>query len=163
LFDTLVGLFDRAATPASELIPELAATPTVQVTSADNPAPILLAEDNPINRKLALNQLRKLGYAVEIAENGQIAVDKALAHYYPLILMDIQMPIMDGIEATQRIRAAQASDGPRSVIVAMTANAMKGDRERFLAEGMDDYQSKPYGLEQLRELLRRWLEKPAAD
>ena len=64
--------------------------------------------------------------------------------YYPLILMDIQMPVMDGIEAMQRIRAAQATSDRRSVIVAVTANAMEGDQERFLAEGMDDYQSKPY-------------------
>jgi signal transduction histidine kinase/CheY-like chemotaxis protein len=163
LFDTLAGLFDQTAVRASEPALEPAATSITPVASTENPAPILLAEDNPINRKLALNQLRKLGYTTEVAENGQIAVDKALARYYPLILMDIQMPIMDGIEAMQRIRAAQAGDGPRSVIIAVTANAMEGDRERLLAEGMDDYQSKPYGLEQLRELLRRWLEKSPAD
>ncbi|MCC6135849.1 MAG: response regulator [Gammaproteobacteria bacterium] len=71
------------------------------------------------------------------------------------------MPVIDGIEAMRQIRAGQTNREQRSVIVAVTANAMEGDREQLLAEGMDDYQSKPYGLEQLRELLRRWLEKPA--
>jgi CheY-like chemotaxis protein len=111
---------------------------------------------------VAVNQLRKLGYTAEVAEDGQIAVEKALARHYPLILMDVQMPVMDGIEATRRIRAAQAGGGERSVIVAVTANAMEGDRERLLAAGMDDYQSKSYGLEHLRALLREWLGEPPA-
>lgn len=163
LFDMLVGLFDRTTSPGHELAPELEAPPAVPAALADDhPALILLVEDNPINRKLALNQLRKLGYAADVAENGQIAVEKALARYYPLILMDIQMPVMDGIEAMRRIREAQADREQRSVIIAVTANAMEGDRELLLAEGMDDYRSKPYGLEQLGELLRRWPEKPAA-
>lgn len=123
---------------------------------------ILLAEDNPINRMLALSQLRKLGYAVDVAEDGRAAVEKALARHYRLILMDAQMPVMDGVEATRRIRAAQAGGGERSVIVAVTANAMEGDRERLLAEGMDDYQSKPYGLEHPRALLDKWLGEPPA-
>jgi len=126
-------------------------------------APILLAEDNPVNRKLVLGQLRKLGYSAEVAENGQVAVDRMRERFYPLVLMDVQMPVMDGLEATRRIREDQAAKGgPRSVIVAVTANAMEGDRERFLASGMDDYQSKPYRLEDLGALLRRWLETPAA-
>ena len=159
LFDLLAGLFERPAPPVAELTADPAAVTVdpVVATAASQP-PILLAEDNPINRKLALGQLRKLGYAAEVAENGQIAVDKVLKHYYPLILMDIQMPVMDGIEAMQLMRAAQATRDRRSVIVAVTANAMEGDRERFLAEGMDDYQSKPYGLDQLRGLLHKWLE-----
>ena len=168
LFDTLAELMDRAAASTTEPEPKpksvvepVAATVVDQTITAASQSLILLAEDNPINRKLALGQLRKLGYTAEVAENGQIAVDKALAHYYPLILMDIQMPVMDGITAMQRIRAAQAASERRSAIVAVTANAMEGDRERFLAEGMDDYQSKPYGIEQLRGLLHKWLENPA--
>ena len=169
LFDTLAELMDRAAASTTEPEPKpksvvepVAATVVDQTITAASQSLILLAEDNPINRKLALGQLRKLGYTAEVAENGQIAVDKALAHYYPLILMDIQMPVMDGITAMQRIRAAQAASERRSAIVAVTANAMEGDRERFLAEGMDDYQSKPYGIEQLRGLLHKWLENPAS-
>ncbi len=162
LFDLLVGLFDRAAAPSAVLLEPAAATGIGSTGDAGSAALILLVEDNLVNQKLALNQLRKLGYAAEVAENGQIAVEKVLARYYPLILMDVQMPVMDGIEATRRIRAAQAGGGKQSAIVAMTANAMEGDRERFLAEGMDDYQSKPYGLEHLRALLRKWLEEPPA-
>ena len=118
---------------------------------------ILLVEDNAVNQKVALSQLRKLGYSAEVAEDGRAAVGKALSQYYKLILMDIQMPIMDGIEATRLIRDAQAKRGERSTIVAVTANAMEGDRERFLAEGMDDYQSKPYRMAELKVLLQRWL------
>jgi CheY-like chemotaxis protein len=161
LFDMLVGLFDGAAPPAAP--PESADAAVAEPAPGAGSAPlILLAEDNPINRMLALNQLRKLGYAVDVAEDGQAAVEKALARYYRLILMDVQMPVMDGIEATRRIRAAQAGGGERSVIVAVTANAMEGDREQLLAEGMDDYQSKPYGLEHLRALLDKWLGEPPA-
>ncbi len=160
LFDLLVKLSDRV--PAPGVAPPEKPAAAVEPVSIASGSMILLAEDNPINQKLALNQLRKLGYTAEIAENGQIAVEKALAQHYPLILMDVQMPVMDGIEATRRIRAAQANSGRRSVIVAMTANAMEGDRESFLAEGMDDYQSKPYGLEHLRALLRKWLGEPPA-
>lgn len=161
LFDLLIKLSDRV--PVSGSAPPK--TPTdaaAEPVSTTGGSMILLAEDNPINQKLALNQLRKLGYTAEVAENGQAAVEKALAHYYPLILMDVQMPVMDGIEATRHIRAAQAKSDRRSTIVAMTANAMEGDRESFLAEGMDDYQSKPYGLEHLRALLRKWLGEPPA-
>jgi CheY-like chemotaxis protein len=161
LFDMLVGLFDGAAPPDAP--PEPADAAVAEPAPGAGSAPlILLAEDNPINRMLALNQLRKLGYAVDVAEDGRAAVEKALARYYRLILMDVQMPVMDGIEATRRIRAAQAGGGERSVIVAVTANAMEGDREQLLAEGMDDYQSKPYGLEHLRALLDKWLGEPPA-
>jgi signal transduction histidine kinase/CheY-like chemotaxis protein len=162
LFDVLVGLFDQPAAPAKSSAVESAEG---QVSTLENESLILLAEDNVINRKLAINQLSKLGYTAEVAENGRIAVEKALARYYRLILMDVQMPEMDGIEAMQRIRELQAKRGERSVIIAVTANAMVGDRERLLAEGMDDYQSKPYGIEQLRALLVKWLgesgQKPA--
>ncbi len=156
LFNVLVELFDRPTKPAHS-VPEATEPVAEPAATADNDTVILLAEDNAINRKLAVNQLRKLGYAVEVAENGQIAVEMALARYYPLILMDVQMPVMDGIEATQRIRDAQANRAERSVIIAVTANAMTGDRERLLEAGMDDYQSKPYGIEQLRALLVKWL------
>lgn len=161
LFELLIGLSDRVAVAGAA--PARPTDTGSEPVSDPGVGPlILLAEDNHINQKLALNQLRKLGYTAEVAEDGQAAVEKALAHYYPLILMDVQMPVMDGLEATERIRAAQARKGRRSVIVAMTANAMEGDRETFLAAGMDDYQSKPYGLEHLRALLRKWLGEPQA-
>ena len=174
LFDALVGLLDPPPAVVAEpsatgvkAVPVIAEPSAAGVKAvpvdAEPSAPILLAEDNPVNRKLVLGQLRKLGYSAEVAENGQVAVDRMQEHFYPLVLMDVQMPVMDGMEATRQIRAAQAAvGGPRSVIVAVTANAMEGDRERFLASGMDDYLSKPYRLEDLRDLLRRWLETPAA-
>ncbi|WP_428263109.1 ATP-binding protein [Haliangium sp.] len=121
---------------------------------------ILLAEDNDTNRKVALNRLRRMGYRVDVAENGRVAVDMALTGHYELILMDIQMPVLDGLEATRTIRAAEAERGHRSAIVAVTANAMEGDRERFLAEGLDDYLSKPYDPTALDELVRRWAAAP---
>ena len=118
---------------------------------------ILLAEDNEVNQKVAMHRLRKLGFAADVAENGRDAVDKALSHFYDLILMDIQMPVMDGIEAMREIRSGQAEGEHHSTIVAVTANAMSGDRERFIDMGMDDYISKPYQLGELRILVGRWL------
>ena len=115
---------------------------------------ILLAEDNRINQMVSLNFLQKLGYNANLAING-LEVLKALDEApYDLILMDCQMPEMDGYEATRQIRAGQWQQ-PR--IVAMTANAMQGDDELCLAAGMDDYMSKPVRIEKLREIIERWL------
>jgi CheY-like chemotaxis protein len=116
----------------------------------------LLVEDNPVNQRVALAVLGKLGYQAELAANGAEAVTAVAARTYDLILMDCQMPVMDGFEATRRIREAQA--GTRRVpILAMTANAMQGDRERCLQAGMDDYIPKPVTLDALRIALSRWL------
>jgi CheY-like chemotaxis protein len=116
---------------------------------------ILLAEDNPTNRKVAMLQLEKLGWRVEVVENGRLAVEAYLArpHAYRLILMDVQMPEMDGYAATRAIRKAELTSGRHIQIVAMTANAMQGDREVCLAAGMDDYISKPVTLEPLAKML----------
>ncbi len=134
--------------------------------SSANSTRILLAEDNEVNQKVAVSRLRKLGHRVDVVDNGQGAVECALKGCYDLILMDIQMPVMDGVDATRRIREAQRDKSHRSHIVAVTANAMPGDRERFIDAGMDDYLSKPYRLEQLQAVLERWLpaerEKDAA-
>ena len=111
---------------------------------------ILLAEDNPINQRLALALLEKRGHRVVIANNGQEAVDAVAGSAFDVVLMDMQMPLMDGIEATQRIRQREQENGSRRLpIVAMTANAMQGDRERCLAAGMDGYVSKPVKPEEL--------------
>ena len=107
---------------------------------------ILLAEDNRMNQKVAVNMLEKLGHKVTIAENGEVAVALFQQNAFHLILMDGQMPVMDGLEATRAIRgleAAAPSPQSRIPIIALTANAMKGDRERFLASGMDDFITKP--------------------
>jgi PAS domain S-box-containing protein len=116
---------------------------------------ILLAEDNIINQKVARMTLEKMGHKVDIAENGEVAVEKYLANEYDLILMDIQMPIMNGIDATRQIRkieeAINKSKGIR--IVAMTANVMKQDKEEYLASGMDDFVSKPFKINELANIL----------
>ncbi|HTJ97612.1 MAG TPA: response regulator, partial [Rhodocyclaceae bacterium] len=104
---------------------------------------ILLAEDNPINQTLALRMLEKLGHHTHVVANGQAAVDAVSRHAYDVILMDVQMPVMGGFEATAAIRELELGLDRRTPIVAMTAHAMAGDRERCLAAGMDDYVSKP--------------------
>jgi|GEM_PF-587863 len=121
---------------------------------------VLLAEDNQANQRLAAIQLRKLGYAVDGVENGQQVVDAIAsgAKPYALILMDCQMPEMDGFEATRVIRLMEQAGGLRRIpVVAMTANAMQGDREACLAAGMDDYISKPVTIDALRQVLERWV------
>ena len=118
---------------------------------------ILLAEDNPVNQTLALLLLKKLGCHVDLAAEGAAAVSLAEANSYDLILMDCQMPKMDGFTATAAIRARS----PQPPIIALTANALLGDRERCLAAGMDDYLSKPLHFVQLERVLATWL-KPSA-
>ncbi|WP_194714106.1 ATP-binding protein [Noviherbaspirillum soli] len=118
---------------------------------------VLLVEDNLTNQKVALHQLARLGYTVHVASNGQEALNAMALHDYALVLMDCQMPLMDGFEATRRIRAAESDTGSHQIVVAMTANATEGDRERCLAAGMDDYLPKPITRDMLTELLQRWL------
>jgi signal transduction histidine kinase/CheY-like chemotaxis protein len=116
---------------------------------------VLLVEDNAVNQELAIALLELLGCRVDLARNGVEAVDRARAAKYDIILMDCQMPEMDGYEATRRIRA-EAGPGRRVPIVAMTANVMEGDRENCLACGMDDFLPKPYKQGDLIAVLRRW-------
>jgi CheY-like chemotaxis protein len=118
------------------------------------PLRLLLAEDNAINQKVALRILERMGYRADVAANGLEAVDAVRRQPYDVVLMDVQMPELDGLEATRRI-VAGAEDLPwrRPWIIAMTANAMQGDREICLAAGMDDYISKPIRTEQLAAAL----------
>lgn len=119
---------------------------------------ILVVDDNAVNRKLAKSLLNKLGYnEIDMAENGQLAVESYGEHTYHLILMDCQMPIMDGFIATRLIRSAEQKTQVHTPIVAMTANAIHGDRERCIEAGMDDYLAKPIGPKALQEMLKRWL------
>ena len=122
---------------------------------------LLLAEDNPVNQKVAGILLRKLGYQVDVVGNGAEAVAALARRRYALVLMDVQMPVMDGYEAVRRIR--EGSDGvlePRVPIIALTAHAMKGDRQRCLDAGMDDYLAKPIDQKALAALLQNYLDAP---
>jgi CheY-like chemotaxis protein len=116
---------------------------------------ILVAEDNVVNQKVAVAMLAKLGHRVTLAMNGSEAVAKWAQGNFDLIFMDVQMPNMDGFEATQQIRSKETSGGLHIPIVAMTANAMSGDRERCIASGMDDYVSKPISRQSLEEAIER--------
>ena len=104
---------------------------------------ILVAEDHPVNQQLILRLLERRGHRVTIAGDGRQAVDAYGRDTFDLIIMDVQMPVMDGFEATAAIRAVEATTGAHVPIVAVTAHAMDGDRERCLQAGMDDYMSKP--------------------
>jgi two-component system sensor histidine kinase/response regulator len=177
---TVLGLPDGSALKDARtraVVPQLVTRHTV----AENVqhARVLIVEDNIINQKLAVRMVEKLGYKSDVVENGQEALTALAKGDYAVILMDCQMPVMDGFEATRCIRdreAAMASRDsshenphrpdrtPRSTphmpIIAVTANAMQGDRERCLATGMDDYLSKPIKLDELRSALARWASAP---
>lgn len=122
---------------------------------------VLLAEDNPINQKLAVVLLQKAGFSVDAVETGAQALEKVQANQYNAVLMDVQMPEMDGLEATHRIREWEKDTGRHIPIIAMTAHAMQGDRERCLEAGMDDYVTKPLQPKVLFSALDRWTQATA--
>ena len=142
-----------------------ASTEAAPITACATPAPtvsttrVLLAEDNPVNREVALGMLEFLGCHVDLAENGQHAVEAVSRQRYDLVFMDCQMPVLDGFAATAAIRRHEASigTGHHIPIIALTANAMDGDRDKCLEAGMDDYLSKPFSQEGLRAALQRWM------
>src|SRR5262249_16971153 len=123
---------------------------------------VLLAEDHPVNQEVALTMLEQLGCRVVVVENGQKAVDALSNGDYDVALMDCQMPEMDGFTATAEIRQRESAGGAHLPIIALTAGAMSGDREKCLAAGMDDYLTKPFTVDQLHGMLRRWLPQRTA-
>jgi signal transduction histidine kinase/CheY-like chemotaxis protein len=153
LFDTLVNLLVGDAAPRERAAAPAAAKSKIDAEmAARHPLRILLAEDNVVNQKLALRLLQQMGYRADLASNGIEAIESVERQTYDVILMDVQMPEMDGLEASRRITAKwQPGDRPR--IVAMTANAMQGDREMCIAAGMDDYITKPIRVDQLVDAL----------
>jgi CheY-like chemotaxis protein len=152
LFDTLVEML------AKDEVTQRAAAPTQQALdpgmATRRPLRILVAEDNLVNQKLALRLLQQMGYRADLVSNGIEAIDSVQRQTYDVVLMDVQMPEMDGLEASRRI-TAKWPNGKRPHIVAMTANAMQGDREMCLAAGMDDYVTKPIRVNELIEALMR--------
>jgi PAS domain S-box-containing protein len=136
---------------------EIPHSPRPQPATTERRRRILVAEDNAVNQRLATRLLEKMGYAVEIAENGRQAVAAHATGGFDLILMDVQMPEMDGLEATAAIRGAERLTGRHTPVVALTAHALHGDRERCLGAGMDEYLSKPIQRDQLAATLARIL------
>ncbi|MFO1326712.1 MAG: GAF domain-containing protein [Rubrivivax sp.] len=152
LFDTLAGLLVHEAAPRKAD----GAGPRLDATLAQrHPLRILLAEDNVVNQKLALRLLQQMGYRADLASNGIEAVESIERQTYDVVLMDVQMPEMDGLEAARRVVARWPGAVQRPRIVAMTANAMQGDREACLAAGMDDYVTKPIRVDALVDALLR--------
>jgi CheY-like chemotaxis protein len=140
-----------ARTAAPEHVPLLI---TGETLGEDRmPLRVLLAEDNPVNQRLAARLLEKRGHVVVLAEDGARALDALEKQSFDLILMDVQMPVMDGVQATAAIREREKMTGAHIPIIAMTAHAMEGDRQRFLASGMDGYISKPVHSRELFEVI----------
>jgi two-component system sensor histidine kinase/response regulator len=133
------------------------------VTTSARRGRILVAEDNAINRLVAVGLLERLGYAVATVETGQQAVERVRADDFDLVLMDVHMPEMDGFAATRAIRAQErvAGQGRHLPIVALTADALAGDAERSLEAGMDDHLTKPLTSERLAAVLGRWVRADA--
>jgi CheY-like chemotaxis protein len=154
LFNILMQIFAVQGMVEMKVKPE---KPSMDPKMAEHhPLRILLAEDNAVNQKLALKLLSQMGYRADVAGNGMEAIQAIERQKYDLVLMDVQMPEMDGLEASRQI-CSRWSRGERPRIVAMTANAMQGDRERCLEAGMDDYVSKPIRVEELISALDRTL------
>ena len=143
---TALGTTKAALAPAA-----VAPTPNRAV----RPLRILLAEDNPVNQQLAVGLLTKRGYQVRVADNGRRALELLESQSFDLVLMDVQMPEMGGFEATAAIRARETLVGGHIPIVALTAHAMSGDRERCLESGMDDYATKPLRIQELTAIIER--------
>ncbi len=157
LMDCLYGILSEAGPR------ELDLTVTQQITNIPSGEGrlILIAEDNPVNQKVALLQLTTLGFNGHAVANGKEAVEAILSGKYDLVLMDCQMPEMDGFQATKTIRMGETHSGGRIPIIAMTAHAMDGDRERCISAGMDDYISKPVDAKKLQKVLVKWMKKGA--
>lgn len=152
---------DSAPAPAQETAP--APIPTKPITPAGTRGSLLLVEDNPVNQMVAEGLLEDMGYSVVVADNGQEAIDILTKQSFDAVLMDCQMPVLDGFEATRQWRQFEASNSRVALpIIALTANAVKGDRERCLEAGMDDYITKPIDVDALTDILNQFVQRRAA-
>lgn len=158
LFDAVAAVLGRMEEQPTTLI-----TRHMLSEQRKNEYRLLLAEDNPVNQKLAVVLLQKAGYSVDAVDNGLKALEKVKSGHYSVVLMDVQMPEMDGFEATQKIRELEQSTGIHVPIIAMTAHAMSGDRERCIEAGMDDYITKPLEPRALFNAIDRWSQDAAAE
>jgi two-component system sensor histidine kinase/response regulator len=154
LYNCCLELLSNKTSSFSTPIDSKASNATRQIIKRN--ARVLIAEDNPINQRIALSQLEKLGFAAEVVSNGLLALEATAMVSYDLILMDCQMPEMDGYEATRLIRQREGQD-KHTTIIAMTANAVEGDREKCINAGMDDYIGKPVNVAALKKLLDHWV------
>ncbi len=154
LFDLIITVLSRQKTPAQRQLGRIVTRHTL-AEEKRRKIRLLLAEDNPMNQKLAIALLKRAGYWVDAVENGKMVAEALKRKNYDLILMDVQMPEMDGLEATQAIRKTEGNER-HTPIIAMTAHAMKGDRERCLRAGMDGYISKPIEPQELLDAIKKW-------
>ena len=145
-----------APLPGEEASP--AAAKSSGESTENRPLRILMAEDNPINQRVGKLILQRAGFNIDLVDDGSEALEAHRTKPYDMILMDCQMPVMDGFEASRQIRQL---DQPQPVIIAVTANALVGERERCLKAGMNDYLSKPFQAEQLVALVKKWVPNQA--
>ncbi|MCJ7578669.1 MAG: response regulator, partial [candidate division Zixibacteria bacterium] len=154
LFDTILTVLSQEKSQIKDKLIPIVTRHTIEEQKRRR-AHILLAEDNPMNQKLVVILLKKAGYSVDAVEDGRMVIEVVKRKVYDLILMDVQMPEMNGFEATQAIRAREG-EAKHTPIIAMTAHAMKGDRERCLQAGMDDYIAKPIEPQELFAAIEKW-------
>jgi len=117
---------------------------------------LLLVEDNVLNQKLIFLTLSKYGFRIDVANNGKEALDKLENKSYDIILMDLMMPVMDGLQATRNIREREKESGSKNVIVGLTANTYDADRDKCLNEGMDEYMAKPFDMEVFKDIISKF-------